>query len=74
MGQPPDAGGHVLDAFTRTGTFVTHLLQSGFIRPDGLERKFTDELHANEMLLVALHRSGQHRVDLLAGASARFGS
>jgi predicted helicase len=50
-----DEGVHVLDPFTGTGTFVTRLLQSGFIRPDDLERKFTNELHANELLLLAYY-------------------
>ena len=41
-----DEGVHVLDPFTGTGTFVTRLIQSGFIKPDDLDRKFTEELHA----------------------------
>ena len=50
-----DEGVHVLDPFTGTGTFITRLLQSGFIRPNDLERKFTNELHANELLLLAYY-------------------
>jgi predicted helicase len=50
-----DAGVHVLDPFTGTGTFVARLLQSGFIRPADLARKFTDEVHANEILLLAYY-------------------
>lgn len=50
-----DEGVHVLDPFTGTGTFVTRLLQSGFIRPNDLKRKFTNELHANELLLLAYY-------------------
>ncbi len=50
-----DEGVHVLDPFTGTGTFMTRLLQSGFIRPDDLDRKFADELHANEILLLAYY-------------------
>src|SRR5690606_9827576 len=34
-----DEGVHVLDPFTGTGSFMTRLLQSGFIGPDDLERK-----------------------------------
>ncbi len=48
-------GVHVLDPFTGTGTFLTRLLQSGFIRPADLERKFAGELHANEILLLAYY-------------------
>jgi predicted helicase len=50
-----DAGVHVLDPFTGTGTFMTRLLQSGFIRPEDLTRKFNEELHANEILLLAYY-------------------
>lgn len=48
-------GVHVLDPFTGTGTFMTRLLQSGFIAPSDLERKFNAELHANEILLLAYY-------------------
>jgi predicted helicase len=50
-----DEGVHVLDPFTGTGTFMTRLLQSGVIRPDDLDRKFSGELHANEILLLAYY-------------------
>lgn len=50
-----DAGVHILDPFTGTGTFITRLIQSGFIKDDDLPRKFTDELHANEILLLAYY-------------------
>ncbi|MEX1265145.1 MAG: DEAD/DEAH box helicase family protein, partial [Actinomycetota bacterium] len=50
-----DEGVHVLDPFTGTGTFMTRLLQSGFIAPDDLDRKFAEELHANEILLLAYY-------------------
>lgn len=50
-----DEGVHVLDPFTGTGTFMTRLLQSGFIRPEDLDRKFVGELHANEILLLAYY-------------------
>ena len=50
-----DEGVHVLDPFTGTGTFITRLLQSGLIRPEDLERKYRDELHANELMLLAYY-------------------
>jgi predicted helicase len=50
-----DAGVHILDPFTGTGTFITRLLQSGLIQPDDLTRKYTDELHANEIMLLAYY-------------------
>ena len=50
-----DDGVHVLDPFTGTGTFITRLLQGGFIRPEDLARKFAEEIHANEILLLAYY-------------------
>jgi predicted helicase len=50
-----DQGVHVLDPFTGTGTFITRLLQSGLIQPADLQRKFSTELHANEVLLLAYY-------------------
>lgn len=50
-----DEGVHVLDPFTGTGTFIVRLLQSGLIRPRDLLRKYTQELHANEILLMAYY-------------------
>jgi predicted helicase len=50
-----DENVHILDPFTGTGTFITRLLQSGIIRPDDLERKYTKEIHANEIMLLAYY-------------------
>jgi len=50
-----DEGVHVLDPFTGTGTFIVQLLQSGLIKPHDLARKYTSELHANEVLLLAYY-------------------
>ncbi len=50
-----DEGVHILDPFTGTGTFVARLLQSGLIGPDDLPRKYREELHANEILLLAYY-------------------
>ncbi len=46
---------HVLDPFTGTGTFIVRLLQSGIIRKEDLRRKFREELHANELVLLAYY-------------------
>lgn len=46
---------HILDPFTGTGTFIVRLLQSGIIKPEDLKRKFTQELHANEVVLLAYY-------------------
>ncbi|MEL6324186.1 MAG: type ISP restriction/modification enzyme, partial [Pseudomonadota bacterium] len=48
-------GVHVIDPFTGTGTFVTRLLQSGLIAPEDLARKYRQELHANEIILLAYY-------------------
>lgn len=48
-------GVHIIDPFVGTGTFVTRLLQSGLIRPDQLEHKYTHEIHANEIVLLAYY-------------------
>ena len=50
-----DEGVHVLDPFTGTGTFLARLLQSDLIQPDNLERKYRQELHANELVLLAYY-------------------
>jgi len=46
---------HILDPFTGTGTFMTRLLQSGLIEEKDLARKYKEELHANEIVLLAYY-------------------
>jgi len=46
---------HIIDPFTGTGTFIVRLLQSGLIKPADLPRKYTHELHANEIVLLAYY-------------------
>ncbi len=46
---------HVLDPFVGTGTFITRLLRSGLIRPEDLKRKYEQEIHANEVMLLAYY-------------------
>ena len=48
-------GVHILDPFTGTGTFITRLLQSGVIKSDELEYKYKNEIHANEIVLLAYY-------------------
>ena len=50
-----DEGVHILDPFTGTGTFVTRLLQSGLIPKDKLPHKYKNEIHANEIVLLAYY-------------------
>lgn len=46
---------HILDPFVGTGTFITRLLQSGLIRPEDMQRKYRDEIHCNEIVLLAYY-------------------
>ena len=46
---------HILDPFTGTGTFLTRLLASRLIDDNALERKYRQELHANEIVLLAYY-------------------
>ena len=46
---------HILDPFTGTGTFITRLLQSGLIDKKDLYRKYKNEIHANEIVLLAYY-------------------
>jgi predicted helicase len=46
---------HIIDPFSGTGTFMVRLLQSGLIQPKDLNRKYTQELHANEIVLLAYY-------------------
>jgi len=46
---------HILDPFTGTGTFITRLLQSGLIKNEDLKYKYQNEIHANEIVLLAYY-------------------
>lgn len=46
---------HILDPFTGTGTFITRLLQSGLIKKEDMLRKYKNELHCNEIVLLAYY-------------------
>ncbi|TYP65362.1 DEAD/DEAH box helicase [Stutzerimonas stutzeri] len=48
-------GVHIIDPFTGTGTFITRLIQSGLIKPDELPHKYQNEIHANELVLLAYY-------------------
>ena len=55
-----DEGVHVLDPFTGTGIFLVRLLQSQLIRDADLIRKYREELHANELVLLAYYIAAIH--------------
>ena len=46
---------HILDPFTGTGTFITRLLQSGLIKKEDMFRKYKNEIHCNEIVLLAYY-------------------
>jgi len=48
-------GVHILDPFTGTGTFITRLMQSGLIAPEQLPEKYKNEIHCNEIVLLAYY-------------------
>jgi predicted helicase len=48
-------GVHILDPFVGTGTFITRLMQSGLIKPEELPYKYANEIHANEIVLLAYY-------------------
>ncbi|MDQ1550974.1 MAG: hypothetical protein QOD50_396, partial [Actinomycetota bacterium] len=48
-------GVHILDPFTGTGTFIAQLLLSDLISDADLPRKYRNELHANEINLLAYY-------------------
>ncbi|MBU2769323.1 DEAD/DEAH box helicase [Acidithiobacillus ferrivorans] len=50
-----DRGVDILDPFTGTGTFITRLIQSGLISSEQLQYKFQNEIHANEITLLAYY-------------------
>lgn len=49
---------HILDPFTGTGTFIARLLQSELIKKKDLKYKYQNEIHANEIVLLAYYIAG----------------
>ena len=50
-----DENVNILDPFTGTGTFIARLIETGMIDKDNLERKYRNELFANEITLLAYY-------------------
>ncbi len=50
-----DKNVNILDPFTGTGTFIVRLLQSGWINKESLNRKYRNELFANEIILLSYY-------------------
>lgn len=50
-----DPGVAIIEPFAGTGTFVARLLQLGVIPPAALERKYKNEIFANEFVLLSYY-------------------
>jgi predicted helicase len=50
-----DENVHILDPFAGTGTFIVQLLQRSLIRKEDFLRKYKEEIHANEIVLLAYY-------------------
>lgn len=50
-----DENVNILDPFTGTGTFIARLIEAGIIDKENLERKYRNELFANEITLLAYY-------------------
>ena len=68
-----DEGVSILEPFVGTGTFVTRLLQTGLIRPEDLHRKYTQELFANEIVLLSYYIAAINIESVFAEESAKHG-
>ncbi|MBG0741720.1 DEAD/DEAH box helicase [Paeniglutamicibacter antarcticus] len=68
-----DAGVSILEPFVGTGTFVTRLLQSGLIKPEDLHRKYTQELFANEIVLLSYYIAAINIETVYAEEAAKHG-
>jgi predicted helicase len=68
-----DEGVSILEPFVGTGTFVTRLLQSGLIKPEDLHRKYTQELFANEIVLLSYYIAAINIETVFAEESTKKG-
>jgi predicted helicase len=50
-----DKNVHIFDPFTGTGTFIARLLESSTIDRESLAYKYENEIHANEIVLLAYY-------------------
>ncbi len=50
-----DQGVHILDPFVGTGTFLVRMIESGLLPHERLREKYLEELHANEIVLLAYY-------------------
>ncbi|EON12879.1 type III restriction enzyme, res subunit [Pandoraea sp. SD6-2] len=62
----------VLDPFSGTGTFLVRLIQSGLIGADNLPYKYSNELHANEIVLLAYYIATVNIETAFHGQTGRY--
>ena len=70
-----DENVHILDPFTGTGTFIVRLIQTGLIKKEALARKYSHELHANEIVLLAYYIASiniENAYHDILGANAQY--
>ena len=53
--QLTDEGVDILDPFTGTGSFIVRMLQGDYIKKQDMQRKYREEIHANEIVLLAYY-------------------
>lgn len=60
---------HILDPFTGTGIFLVRLLQSALLDDGDIRRKYRNDLHANELVLLAYYIAAIHIEEAYHGRS-----
>ena len=65
---------HILDPFTGTGTFISRLVSKdlGLISDSKLEYKYTSEIHANEIILLAYYVAAVNCESTVSDRLARY--
>ncbi|MET3351380.1 UNVERIFIED_ORG: putative helicase [Arthrobacter sp. UYEF1] len=69
-----DEGVSILEPFVGTGTFLTRLLQIGLIKPEDLHRKYTQELFANEIVLLSYYIAAINIETVYSEVAAKAGA
>ncbi len=67
-----EKGVQILDPFSGTGTFLVRLIQSGLISKEALPFKFTEEMHANEIVLLAYYIATVNLETAFHGATGQY--
>ena len=69
-----DKNVNIIDPFTGTGTFITRMMspELGLIRDKDVERKYSNELFANEIILLAYYISAVNCESIYEQRTGRF--